>query len=223
MKSWTIRGTLHVFLAEDLPLFLHQGRKNKLRPCDTLEADDKILRERKLFFAEIILKEIEAGNASRDGLKKACAACGMTETEEESLFDPWGGTIRALCEARLELMRRYFTHYGPATIRDAAYFFGTAQAQVKSYLSRLPVESTDCEGRTFYYIPAGEGGGANGQQGIPACLFLAGFDPLMLGYQKTESLYLPGEYLRGIFNLGRIPAIMNWDCCPVWQSCSAPY
>ncbi len=237
MKSWTIRGTLHVFLAEDLPLFLHQGRKNKLRPCDTLEADDKILRERKLFFAEIILKEIEAGNASRDGLKKACAACGMTETEEESLFDPWGGTIRALCEvgrichvvqekkefrlcppfvpmgedeARLELMRRYFTHYGPATIRDAAYFFGTAQAQVKSYLSRLPVESTDCEGRTFYYIPAGEGGGANGQQGIPACLFLAGFDPLMLGYQKTESLYLPGEYLRGIFNLGGIvmPAIL---------------
>lgn len=85
MKSWTIRGTLHVFLAEDLPLFLHQGRKNKLRPCDTLEADDKILRERKLFFAEIILKEIEAGNASRDGLKKACAACGMTETEEEAV------------------------------------------------------------------------------------------------------------------------------------------
>lgn len=46
--------------------------------------------------------------------------------------------------------------------------------------------------------------------GVPECLFLAGFDPLMLGYQKTESLYLPPEYLRQIFTLARIvkPSIL---------------
>ena len=45
---------------------------------------------------------------------------------------------------------------------------------------------------------------------IPDCLFLAGFDPLMLGYQKTESLYLPPEHLRGIFSLAGIvmPALL---------------
>lgn len=45
---------------------------------------------------------------------------------------------------------------------------------------------------------------------MPKCLFLAGFDALMLGYEKKESLFLPPEYLRGIFNLAGIvmPAVL---------------
>ena len=45
---------------------------------------------------------------------------------------------------------------------------------------------------------------------LPACLFLAGFDQLMLGYEKTESLFLPKEHMRDIFNLAGIvrPAIL---------------
>lgn len=39
---------------------------------------------------------------------------------------------------------------------------------------------------------------------IPDCIFLAGFDQLLLGYQKKESLFLPPEHLRGIFNLSGI-------------------
>lgn len=48
------------------------------------------------------------------------------------------------------------------------------------------------------------------QSDLPACIFLAGFDPLMLGYEKKESLYLPPEYLRSIFSLAGIvsPAIL---------------
>lgn len=37
IKSWTNRGTMHLFSADDLPLFLHQGRSHFLRPVDTLE------------------------------------------------------------------------------------------------------------------------------------------------------------------------------------------
>lgn len=50
-------------------------------------------------------------------------------------------------------------------------------------------------------MPAGE---------LPKCLFLAGFDQLMLGYEKTESLFLPKEHMRDIFNLAGIvrPAIL---------------
>ena len=56
---------------------------------------------------------------------------------------------------------------------------------------------------------------------IPECRFLAGFDPLMLGYRKDESGFLPKEYLRRIFNLAGIvmPAILldgtvagRWRC-----------
>ena len=227
IKSWTIRGTIHVFAPEDLPLFLHRDRTHFLRPCDTLEADEHISKERKRFFADLILDAVAKGVDTRDGLKAICVDNGMADEEALSIFDPWGGTIRVLCEAgllchqvrekkayrlcppftpmdkedaRLEMARRYFTHYGPATVKDAAYFFATTQTEVKGWLAKLPVTSTVCDGRTYYYID----NGAISPATLPECIFLAGFDPLMLGYQKTESLYLPPEHLRGIFNLAGI-------------------
>ena len=45
---------------------------------------------------------------------------------------------------------------------------------------------------------------------MPEVILLAGFDPLMLGYRKEGNPFLPGEHLRGIFNLAGIvnPAIL---------------
>lgn len=233
IKSWATRGTMHVFSVDDLPLFLHEGRTHFLRPVDTMEADTFISAGRKAYFADLIISAISQGINERDTLKRVCERAGMTDIESQSLFNPWGGIIRALCEcgrichkveekktyqlcppfepmeeapACLELARRYFTHFGPATIRDAAYFFGKSQIQVKNWLAQLPVTETQLNGKSYFYIkmdkePCGE---------LPSCLFLAGFDQLMLGYEKTESLYLPQEHLRSIFNLGGIvrPAIL---------------
>ena len=232
IKSWTNRGTMHLFSADDLPLFLHDGRTHFLRPMDTLESDAYISADRKAYFADMIVDAVARGVDERESLKAVCEKAGMTESENQSLFDPWGGTIRALCEAgrichkvqekktyqlcpafepmaeepaRIELARRYFTHFGPATIKDAAYFFGTSQTKVQSWLKQLPVTETSLDGRSYFYIdnglPAGE---------LPECLFLAGFDQLMLGYKKTESLFLPKEHMRDIFNLAGIvrPAIL---------------
>ena len=233
VKSWTLRGTVHVFPAEDLPLFLHRGRRRQLRPCDTLEGDEHVTAERKAYFAQIILEEVSAGRDTREELKAACAAAGMTPEEGESIFNPWGGLLRALCEqgklchrvqekkafclcppfepmeegeARLELARRYFSHYGPATVKDAAYFFGTTRAKIRACLEHLPVTADVWEGKTYYSIPGEE----TCPGALPECLFLAGFDPLMLGYEKTESLFLPREHLRGIFSLAGIvmPAVL---------------
>ena len=161
IKSWTNRGTMHLFSADDLPLFLHEGRTHFLRPMDTLESDAYISADRKAYFADLIVDAVSQGIDEREALKAICEKAGMTESESQSLFDPWGGTIRALCEAgrichkvqekkayqlcpafepmaekhaRLELARRYFTHFGPATVKDAAYFFGTTQTKVKSWL-----------------------------------------------------------------------------------------
>jgi hypothetical protein len=232
VKSWTNRGTMHLFSADDLPLFLHEGRTHFLRPVDTLESDAYISADRKAYFADLIVEAVSQGIDEREALKAVCEKAGMTESESQSLFDPWGGTIRALCEvgrlchkvqekkayqlcptfepmaeepAWLELARRYFTHFGPATFKDAAYFFGTTQTKVKFLLKHLPVSETTLDGKSYFYIdnglPADE---------LPACLFLAGFDQLMLGYEKTESLFLPKEHMRDIFNLAGIvrPAIL---------------
>ena len=232
VKSWTNRGTMHLFSVDDLPLFLHEGRTHFLRPVDTLESDAYISADRKAYFADLIVDAVAQGIDQRETLKAVCEKAGMTENVGQSLFNPWGGTIRALCEAgrichkvqekkayrlcpafepmaekpaRLELARRYFTHFGPATIKDAAYFFGATQTKVKSWLNKLPVTETVVDGKSYFYIdnglPAVE---------LPACLFLAGFDQLMLGYEKTESLFLPKEHMREIFNLAGIvrPAIL---------------
>ena len=232
VKSWTNRGTMHLFSVDDLPLFLHEGRKAFLRPVDTLESDAFISADRKAYFADLIVDAVSQGIDERESLKAVCEKAGMTESESQSLFDPWGGTIRALCEtgrichkvqekkayqlcpafepmaeepACLELARRYFSHFGPATVKDAAYFFGTTQTKVKSWLKQLPVTETVVDGKSYFYIDNGLPSG-----NVPDCLFLAGFDQLMLGYEKTESLFLPKEHMRNIFNLAGIvrPAIL---------------
>ena len=183
--------------------------------------------ERQKFFANIMITAVSERAYTRDELKELCRAHGMDPAEEDSMFESWGGGIRELCErgfihyvvqekkaytaspefqpipeeeAKLEIVRRYFTNMGPATIHDATYYTGAKQAEVKHWLDILPVETIECEGKTYYYIPNGK----SYDNEIPPCILLAGFDQLMLGYQKKESIYLPQEYLRGIFNLAGI-------------------
>lgn len=232
IKSWTNRGTMHLFSAEDLPLFLHQDRQINLRPVDTMETDAYLSADRKAYFAALILDAVGAGIEEREALKALCTARGMTDSEAESIFNPWGGLLRALCEegklchkvqekkafqlcpafepmekeaAQLELLRRYFTNFGPATVKDASYFFGWTQGRVKNLLSKLPAETFCLDNRVYHHT-----GSRLPDQDIPRCLFLAGFDQLMLGYEKTEGLFLPPEHLRDIFTLAGIvrPAVL---------------
>ena len=232
VKSWTNRGTMHLFSSEDLPLFLHQGRSVKLRPVDTMQSDAYLSADRKTYFADLILDAVASGIDEREALKAVCGAKGMTETEAESIFNPWGGLLRALCEegklchkvqekkafqlcpafepmereaAQTELFRRYFTHFGPATVKDAAYFFGWPQSRIKSLLKAMPVESFCLDDRIYYHVGSRLPG-----QDLRRCLFLAGFDQLMLGYEKTENPFLPPAHLRKIFNLAGIvrPAVL---------------
>lgn len=224
IRSWAIRGTMHIFAQEDLPLMLYKGRSHFLRPCDTMAGDESITHDRKVYFSDLIIDSIAAGITARDELKEVCFSHGMSETEAESIFNAWGGLIRALCEsgricytiqkgkslricpefepletdtAQIELARRYFTNYAPATIKDASYFFATTQAQVKKWLSQLPITSTICDGKQYFSIATGR----NYNYSIAPCIFLAGFDPLMLGYRKEDSLYLPEEHIRKVFTL----------------------
>lgn len=240
VKNWTVRGTVHVFAETDLPLFIHcdNGKSyhsNDWKGHTFWNQRDKwaLSPERQGFFSEVILAVLKEKPCSRDELKDICKSNGMTESEEGSMFDPWGGGIRELCErgfmnytvsekkeyclsppfepipeeeAKLEIARRYFTNIAPATIHDAMYYFHTTTAQVKKWLSQLPVKSAECEGREYFYIENGK----SYSDTMPKCLFLAGFDQLMLGYEKKESLFLSSDNLRDIFNLAGIvmPSVM---------------
>lgn len=236
VKNWTIRGTIHLFPAADIPLYLREERYHSddwsLPSWWNQRPGWALTPERQKYLADVIRDALRDGPRSREALKEICRKEGMTEAEEGSMFDPWGGGIREMAErgflhqlareektfslspeitpmttetAQLELARRYFTHYGPATIHDCQYFFRASAAQVRKWLSALPVTAAEYHGKTFYYIDRGVPSGE-----IPRCLFLAGFDSLILGYEKKESLFLPQEHLRQIFNLAGIvhPAVL---------------
>ena len=248
VKSWTLRGTMHIFAEADLPLFLHSGCQYRSRDW-TLPSfwnqrpDWALTPQRQAYFADRIVDTLAQGPMTREALKASCRDAGMTQAEEGSMFHPWGGGIRELCErgflcgtvseekafrlcpaftpmeeqdALLEQTRRYFTNYGPASVRDAAYYFGTSQAEIKKWLTRLPVEAAECEGQQLFSL---QFGGAP-KQALPDCLLLAGFDPLMLGYEKKQNLFLPPEYLRGIFSLSGIvmpPVLLRGTVAGRWK------
>lgn len=250
VKNWTLRGTVHVFSEDDLPLFLNCNdgkdyRKNEWKGYSFWNQRDKwaLSPERQKFFSDIILAALSDNVKTRDELKDICRQNGMTQTEEDSMFDPWGGGIRELCErgfinytvkekkeyctspefdplpkanAEIELARRYFTNYGPATIHDAQYFFKTTATKVKEWLKVLPIESIVCNNKTYFFIDNGKVYNKN----IPKCIFLAGFDQLMLGYEKKESLILKQGHIRNIFNLAGIvmPSILlNGEIVGKWK------
>ena len=240
VKNWTVRGTVHVFAEDDLPLFIHCGGgrdylRNDWHGQSFWNQRDgwALTPERQAYFVDVILQALARSPLTREELKDICRQEGMTGPEEDSMFHPWGGGIRQMCErgfinyvvqekkafclspaftplpareAELEMARRYFTHMGPSTLHDAMYYFHAAAAQVKAWLARLPISAAECEGRTYYYID----GGSTYDQAIPPCLFLAGFDQLLLAHEKRESLFLSPENTRAIFNLAGIvmPALM---------------
>lgn len=242
VKSWTVRGTVHLFDPSDLPLYLHEGRTHHLRPVDRMVADEHITLERKRYFAHLILERLADGPRLREELRGDCFAAGMTEEECGSVFNSWGGTLRYLAEtgqithvvgvdkafqlcppfepmgeeeARLEMTRRYFA-MGPATVKDAAYFFGKPQREVKSWMAQLPLSHEVVEGKDCFWLDNGQ----THWPDIPDCLFLAGFDQLMLSYEKTESIFLSKEYMRDIFNLAGIvmaPVLLRGQVAGRWK------
>lgn len=260
VKNWTVRGTVHVFAEEDLPLFKHGKERyrstefkgygifseNAYRFAESKGYPEELLREyrekgrawtlspkRQAYWSEFIVRRVSEGVGEREELKKICVENGMTQPELDGMFDSWGGGMRELCErgflnykvqekkafelcppfepmdteaAELEILRRYLLHFAPATIKDMAYYYGCPQAKIKSMLNRLPVEKMTQNATDYFYL-----GDINGEYPeIPRCLLLAGFDQLMLGYKKEESIFLPQEHLRGIFNLAGIvmPAVL---------------
>lgn len=211
VKTWTLRGTLHLIAQSDLPLFLYNGRSHFLRPCDTMENDDHLSAARKRELAAIILDAAQKGCGGREELRLLCREHGMTADEEQSAFDPWGGLLRALCESGVLC----HTAQQKKAFRPCPYFFGLPQRELLPLIESLSPREFVCEGKTFYRLDD-----INIIGDLSCCRFLAGFDPLMLGYEKRSNPFLPEEALRGMFTLAGIvrPSILlDGKIVGVWK------
>jgi len=228
VKTWTIRGTMHLIPEKDLPLYRRLcGRAEDVvkTPWYLWQSSrgQALTEKREIFLAKMVLDGLHHGVEKREDLRLLLREGGMTDTEEESVFHSWGGMMAELAQAGLvglrvstekaycllkpfvpmeeetagrEMLRRYLASYGPATLKDAAYFFHEPQKKIKQWMEGLPVETVQCGGRTYFCT------GENAAVELPpACAFLAGFDPLMLGYRKEENPFLPQEHLRKVFSL----------------------
>ena len=194
LKTWTLRGTLHLIPESDLPLYVHQqGAAEDV--CDTpwygwmTKCGCALPPERERMFARLMVREIAAGNDTREGLRQACQAAGMKADEEKMVFHGWGGVIGELsllgviCAQVQE--KKAYRLCAPFAPMDA----------VKAWLKQLDAREISVDGRMYYATkdaPEGE---------IPHVRLLSGFDPMLLGYRKEDNPILPPEHLRGVFNL----------------------
>lgn len=97
---------------------------------------------------------------------------------------------RTFEEVLPELFQRFLTAYGPATLADAAWFFGLQKERKKHLFSLNLDEYSRFEHNksVYYYIDSNDNMGD-----IPELTLLSGFDPLIVSYMERGAV-LPPEY-----------------------------
>jgi hypothetical protein len=207
-KTWLYRGTLHGVVYEDLPqlLALHAGESYLAS-----HFGEEIVES----FADEVLRYMEDGVYSRAEFRRIFASEYDVELIN-AMFSPWGGIFVHLArlgkvafrdmasrdfdlisaeptqtfdEVLPELLRRYFSVYGPATLADASWFFGFWKNEANK-LRKLPFDDLHCfelNGNRYYEC------GDYDTADIPELTLLSGFDPLIVSY-SDRSAVLPAEY-----------------------------
>lgn len=208
-KTWLYRGTLHGVPFEDLPrlLALHADRPSYLARIFGEEAVER--------FADEVLRLMEDGVTSRAEFRRIFADNCDPRTLD-AMFSPWGGIFVYLArrgqvafrsmtsrdfdlisaepsqtpgEVLPGLIRSYFEVYGPASLADAAWFFGLEREEIQK-LRELPLDEFsgfELGGQRYYFCDDGD------TADIPELTLLSGFDPLLVSY-ADRSAVLPAEH-----------------------------
>ncbi|TYP82806.1 winged helix DNA-binding domain-containing protein [Blastococcus xanthinilyticus] len=222
VRSWPMRGTLHLVAAEDLPWMLEllgpralTGLAGRRAALGLTDADAE--RARALAVAALsgggrlsraaLLGAIDAGGVATTGqrgyhllwfLAQTGTLClGPTEAGEQLfvLLDEWVPHARrpAREEALAELVLRYFTGHGPATVSDLVRWAGTTVRDVRAGLAavRDRLDRLEVDGREHFLDPETPDRCAahRAQAGEP--LLLSGFDEFVLGYADRSAVLDP--------------------------------
>jgi hypothetical protein len=167
VRSWPMRGTLHLVAADDLRWFLDTvgvralagiGKRWAGLELDEAQAERarelvvEALAERGRASRADLLASIDAGGVAVTGqrgyhllwyLSQTGTLClGPTDGAGEQLFvllDDWVGPERRLerDEALAELALRFFTGHGPATVADLVRWAGSTARDVRAGLAAV--------------------------------------------------------------------------------------
>lgn len=209
-KTWLYRGTLHGVVMEDLPtlLALHADEDSfswlgvgKAQREDIAHKVMRLMEDgvysraemRHIFADELDPLIIERVFSSWGGIFVYLARCGKVAFRDITSrdFDLIDAEPTQTADQVLpQCLRRFFAAYGPATLGDAAGFFGLTKEN-KNKLSLLNLDEfsrMEYEGNTYY---SAHNPGTMGD--IPELTLLSGFDPLIVSY-LNRGLVLPPEY-----------------------------
>jgi len=222
VKVWSLRHTLHTVRLDELGLFLSaSGVPEKWEDAWGLKGNQ--VEHAALF----LLEQIRFGVDEREELRKACREAGFRQEELDKIFHGWGGVFYEMnqrgliayhpgtrkkflpCsgvsfmetnEARALVLSRYFQAYGPATLEDCAAFTGYKKREILGLIERhgIMLRSVSVGGADYFYLGVLPGVGT-----IPPCLFLAGFDQMIMGYKNRECI-LEDEFKREVITTSGI-------------------
>ncbi|HFR3650408.1 TPA: crosslink repair DNA glycosylase YcaQ family protein [Streptococcus suis] len=219
-RQWSLRRTVHAYLKSEIPLYIHEGRMASTDYLKT-EGRDGFSPQTKQKYHQLILEALEQGPMTREDLKVLCRGEKMTQEEEKLVFNAWGGLFRYMVErgevyqeygakrfhrltdfqplsqekAELEIARRYFTGFGPVSLADARYYFKENKSTVLKWMDQLDLKTVEVAGEERFYL------GELEEAELPDCLFVAGFDQLLLGYEKKANPFFNPKYIRNIYTL----------------------
>ena len=218
VRSWPLRGTLHLVAAEDLGWMLRltaprmmvsaARRRTSLgiteadMECARVAASDA-LTGRRVLARDALLATIDAAGVNTGGQRgyhllwylaqTGTLVLGPTEGRQQTfaLLDEWVPNPRRLegDEALGELALRYFRSHGPATDRDLARWAGLTLGDVRRGLATCGGRLTTLElGGTTYHLASETLTLATPP--TRACL-LPGFDEYLLGYRDRTAALAP--------------------------------
>jgi hypothetical protein len=215
VRTWAMRGTLHLVAAEDLRWLLALLAPRIIAGCarryHELELDAPTLARSNSVLATaladgtprsrtVLLELLEANGISTKGQRAAymlqrasldglvCQGAAVRNTPTYMALDESlaQGKLLARDQALAELARRYFTSRGPATLQDFAAWSGLTIADARAGLGAIESQLTQASiGGQTYWMP--QGSPVKGRD----VYLLPGFDEYLLGYRDRSAVLDP--------------------------------
>lgn len=217
IRTWPMRGTLHVVAASDVRWMLSLTSPKNLsgsqKRRDALELDDKTLAR----CHQVFIKTLQGGKQkSRAEMYAALQAVGIsvegqrgyhilwnaalhgliclasTDAKEQNyaLLEEWVKPVKARTrdEALAELAWRYFSSRGPATLKDFIWWSGLSATEARAGFEDIKAKLiSETVDKTVYWMSP--------DITLPkekvSAFALPGFDEYILGYQDRSAVLDP--------------------------------